>query len=388
VIVSCEQCRTQFRLDEAKIPEAGARVRCSKCNHAFFILPPGHADAVEAERLARDAVESALGPGAEEGESDWQFNHDADPPVETSSPLSPAGLAAAREAVDDLLGALTRSAPQRVSQAPPAAPQEEDPLAELGDAAGELFERPEPEARRETAREAFGSPESWNFFEGAEGAEDASDADDAAGAEVGRMVLTPRWKLLEEEREAAERGMDARAAAAELDASESGLLRRALGRVATGAGWLATLALLALGVWGSAVGSAPVGGGTVEGVDAAGYRASDLRGRWLENAVSGPLFVVSGRLRLEGGAAPASAGGLAAQLLDARGQALPGISAPIGPPFPERALRERDPAELQASQARAAAAFARLHAGETPAFQAVFHDVPPEAARFTLAPAR
>jgi predicted Zn finger-like uncharacterized protein len=31
---------TKFSLDESKIPAKGAKVRCSKCQHVFFVTPP------------------------------------------------------------------------------------------------------------------------------------------------------------------------------------------------------------------------------------------------------------------------------------------------------------------------------------------------------------
>ena len=154
MIVSCEQCRTQFRLDEAKVPETGARVRCSKCNHAFFIAPPGQADAVEAERLAQEAVASARGSGADEGESDWEFNHDAEPRSDASA-ASPSDLAAAREAVDDLLGALAGTEPSTSDAAPLA--EEEDATPEIGDAPDAPFGSAEPEAAEAAASDGLGS---------------------------------------------------------------------------------------------------------------------------------------------------------------------------------------------------------------------------------------
>jgi predicted Zn finger-like uncharacterized protein len=38
MIVTCASCMTKFSLDESKLP--GAKVRCSKCQHVFFVVPP------------------------------------------------------------------------------------------------------------------------------------------------------------------------------------------------------------------------------------------------------------------------------------------------------------------------------------------------------------
>jgi predicted Zn finger-like uncharacterized protein len=40
MIVTCASCLTKFNLDEARIPPRGAKVRCSRCKHVFFVPPP------------------------------------------------------------------------------------------------------------------------------------------------------------------------------------------------------------------------------------------------------------------------------------------------------------------------------------------------------------
>ena len=40
MIVVCEQCNRKFKLDEAKVPEAGIKVKCSKCGHTFRVHRP------------------------------------------------------------------------------------------------------------------------------------------------------------------------------------------------------------------------------------------------------------------------------------------------------------------------------------------------------------
>jgi len=37
MIVSCDQCRARFRVDESKIGPKGARLRCAKCGHVFKV---------------------------------------------------------------------------------------------------------------------------------------------------------------------------------------------------------------------------------------------------------------------------------------------------------------------------------------------------------------
>lgn len=40
MIATCASCLTKFNLDESKIPAKGSKVRCSRCQHVFFIVPP------------------------------------------------------------------------------------------------------------------------------------------------------------------------------------------------------------------------------------------------------------------------------------------------------------------------------------------------------------
>ncbi|MGD0915762.1 MAG: zinc-ribbon domain-containing protein [Thermodesulfobacteriota bacterium] len=40
MIVTCASCLTKFNLDNSRIPSKGTKVRCSRCRHVFFIVPP------------------------------------------------------------------------------------------------------------------------------------------------------------------------------------------------------------------------------------------------------------------------------------------------------------------------------------------------------------
>lgn len=114
MVIACEHCNTRFQLDDARVPEAGVRVRCSRCKHSFFVAPPGgddealHAVAAEAAVSAAPSVptstEDLPPPSAEAGaqagararpggdvEEDWQFNLPGDQDTEEQSS---AGFAA------------------------------------------------------------------------------------------------------------------------------------------------------------------------------------------------------------------------------------------------------------------------------------------------------
>jgi len=40
MVITCPECSTKFRLDDAHVPEKGAKVRCSKCQHVFQVQKP------------------------------------------------------------------------------------------------------------------------------------------------------------------------------------------------------------------------------------------------------------------------------------------------------------------------------------------------------------
>ena len=40
MIIQCERCQTKFKLDDERVPEGGAKARCSKCQHTFVIVKP------------------------------------------------------------------------------------------------------------------------------------------------------------------------------------------------------------------------------------------------------------------------------------------------------------------------------------------------------------
>jgi predicted Zn finger-like uncharacterized protein len=40
MIITCASCLTKFSLDDSRIPANGVKVRCSRCKHLFFVVPP------------------------------------------------------------------------------------------------------------------------------------------------------------------------------------------------------------------------------------------------------------------------------------------------------------------------------------------------------------
>jgi predicted Zn finger-like uncharacterized protein len=95
VIVTCEECSTSFQLDDARIPASGARVRCSRCKHAFFLPNPSSSQSQAIESVVAEAIQGKAGrapaptrdlptaPAAsaaagrgEPEEEDWQFSQE------------------------------------------------------------------------------------------------------------------------------------------------------------------------------------------------------------------------------------------------------------------------------------------------------------------------
>ena len=59
MIVTCQQCATQFYLEDAKVPEAGIRVRCSRCKFAFMVESPQQSEIAHGESVARESLPAA-----------------------------------------------------------------------------------------------------------------------------------------------------------------------------------------------------------------------------------------------------------------------------------------------------------------------------------------
>lgn len=76
MIVQCHKCSTKFNLDETKLGDEGAWVRCSKCSEVFQVLPEGQATpppaapAPSQEPAEEDDLGLDLGLSSEEREAD------------------------------------------------------------------------------------------------------------------------------------------------------------------------------------------------------------------------------------------------------------------------------------------------------------------------------
>jgi len=70
MIITCASCLTKFNLDDSRISTKGVKVRCSRCKHEFYVVPPPETK----EEIIEDAEsfakyhEDLMGPGGEKAE--------------------------------------------------------------------------------------------------------------------------------------------------------------------------------------------------------------------------------------------------------------------------------------------------------------------------------
>lgn len=394
MIVRCERCETRFKLDASRIPARGARVRCSRCKHAFFVTPPG---ATPGDVVHAVAAAAARAPAAatRPPEPSWDLEEGPDATVArrrsaSAPPRAQAGAEADEEQNDwrfedevpGLDPGATRSGLAPIDAAPGSgvdADPDESSFADLGD------------------------PETWDLL--------ASEAPPAVAASPAPPALEAAATA-----EAGAAAIEAVAAAEPLaDLPEPSLplpavpvLRRsafappavAVPRTlppvhrqtpsATTAGWAGVAVLVVAIAWGALRPAPPASGPLAAAVaPVAGFEVSEARARIVENAAAGPILVVSGRLRNPGPAPRALGAPLAVRLLASGGAVLAGASAPAGAALPERSIREEPPERLLAAQAAAAPAFvgAPIAAGAELGFAAIFAPAPSSAQGFALAPA-
>lgn len=426
MIVTCEGCSTQFQLDEAKIPESGVQVQCSRCEQVFFVSAQARPDVDSPEDFAVDALLSD--PRADfdsdpdallsedvgaEGESDWEFNLDGaiadslgSEELTDDSDAAAEGLSIAQEAVDDLLANTGSADPQNAGAVHDSAVELDhsavefddsaldsndsetatgDPLSELefeesaseaaeaaeaGEVGGDREIEPDPTS---DDRLGLGDPEDWDLFDEPSGTRDEASPATAAAETIAPSGEAPSAAVGARPEPGVELSV-----ALETEESEC---RRWTVHARAVAGWAVVSVLLLMGLHG---GLASRSDGVRSGADrwtGGGFEVDRIEGRWVDNAISGPIYVVSGRLRRV--AAAPSGTRLEIRLVDASGRTLDWGPAPIGPAIPNRLLRESDPLELGARQSSRAARLA-MGAPDWRPFEAVLPALPDSADRFEL----
>ena len=373
MIIACERCQTRFQLDDAQIPARGARVRCSRCKHAFFVRLSGATpDEVAREVAAVEAESASTAPapsldltGAEppgfgaEGEEAWEFDEEAPGERAAASDASHAQAAGER----DLRPEPAPSLPALGRPSPPQSP------------AGAASPLHSP-----SALDDLGDPEEWDFLPQEDGRKASGEgrseleegAQEAPAVRQSPVGQTPAQEVALESDER----LPPLVPPLERASRSYALLGRAALVLAGG--------LLVLG-W----------TGVVQGLWSSSTRRSlqpdfALQGRWarhvrlrrVENAQAGLLAVVTGEIESAG----PEVRGIRVQWT-AGGSPLPEAETLAGPPLPDRWLRLAIPSQLEAQlQARSAEPLDRLAQGQDGAFLAVFEGIPPEADGLRVAP--
>lgn len=334
VIVDCESCHTRFRLDEARIPASGAKVRCSKCKAAFVVKRPSATRDELIDEVVAEATDpgSSPAPGPSEdlfeksasgthmlgtpGESEraetasdekWEF--DEPPPPPSASSQRPAAAAADVPRV-------AASEPEDLDSL--GSPEGWDFLAGTRKLAEEArFEAPAPEAAR-----AHSSPRRVAPVSDAARAVDSVDTLAAAAAEAPPAKTAPKGPWAKATHDAAQTLID------------SGM-------------WLASIALCSAGLWLALAPGGQALGGAWDPVRATlAGQPVEVALRQVESGVGGTLTVVRGQLpSVPGGPVPQR---VRATWLDTQGQPIPGASAIVGPALAERELRELSLARVRA----------------------------------------
>jgi predicted Zn finger-like uncharacterized protein len=154
-------------------------------------------------------------------------------------------------------------------------------------------------------------------------------------------------------------------------------------------GWALSLVLL-LAVAQGSVRIEPVAPEVPPGqVELLGLSAENVRGRFVETARSGTLFVVSGELHNRGRDPLRPGRALQLVLLDEADRPLPDASVLVGTALPESAVRETPIGALALQEELRAQALAgrSLAPGESTPFHALVSELPEQAVRFRIEPA-
>ena len=330
-----------------------------------------------------------------DGESDWEFNDE----VETAEPEADeeasgsafdrdgdwSDLSTAEDVVDDLLesaGAIDTDAAAAVdnllgeigsADSQPGEPNGDSISgSELPSESLDLGSAEAPDGSggdSAAAADSFNDLSDWDLFD------QPADAD-ASAAPVGSKGPSSS---------AARKGERAapRVEIAVAMADDSQKTARWTDRVSEIAGWGAVLLMMTVALVGGLASNSSDARAPAGSWSGAGFEADQIVGRWVDNAIAGSIYVVSGRIRGAPGSDRASRKSLGIRLFDTAGREIDRAPIPLGPAVPERILRESSPAELEAFQARRAGRIAAVGTRWVP-FEAVLTDLPRLAGRFEL----
>ena len=437
LIVTCEACTTSFQLDEARIPPGGARVRCSRCKHAFLLPHPSDSSPEAPHRIAAETAADAApgvpsvsadlpeqGSGSQPGssaaadpeEEDWQFNAEVRVPGDDEGDAEGASDFDAGSDFGEDFDAASIPADESGRNAVAAA------AADAG--------APVPSTSEDTRDESsFGAVDDFSSWmedeESADASSTALEIDEGSGelgpddAEVG--VYSTRggaedlgdpasWDLIGGAAATASRrsmpGMPGPASARRArtavapspdfldqfgepsfaeDLEERGPLQTAALRLAHALGWGVTMALVVAAAFALLQPEWARRSVVAQRVEAGPFVVETSGTSWVETSRMGTLLLVQGRSS-NAGSAPIWPRPVQIALLDGVGTRLSVAPVRAGAALPESVLRESRPEAFEAARVGAMSAFASepLAPGESRAFEAVVTDVPAEARRMLL----
>jgi predicted Zn finger-like uncharacterized protein len=369
VIIECESCHTRFRLDDARIPATGAKVRCSRCKTAFLVKRPG----ATPDQVVEEVFAEATGSGGSSAPSATEDLFDTSGRGAGGglggSSLTDGGEASSDEAWE------FDEAPPANANATAAAPKR---AAAPAPAAAEPAESADPEDSFDT----LGSPEGWDLVGGSAQklAAEARFEETAVDSPPPSARVRPPRSVAPLPPSRPERSVEYALAAAALESpSEStaaplpGWLAAArnVGQLGIDGGvWIASVALCSIGLALAFSPRADSGVSPANTLPAVfGDQQLEVTVHRVESGVGGTLAVVRGQLPES--LATREPVRLRASWLDAQGVPLAGASAIVGPPAPREALREQSAGRLQsAAEARA------LELAASGPFEAVFAELP------------
>jgi len=364
VIVECESCRTRFRLDDAKVPATGAKVRCSRCKTAFIV----HRPTATRDEAIEEVVAEATNPGATRSPDVTQDLFDVSLSGTTGSAATP------RAGADD--------EKWEFDEEPQAGTAGQKPAAQRASAGPARAEKPAAPALDEEDLDSLGSPSEWNFLGAAKANAGTPHTDREAPAREPEPDPEPRRSSSESRRapREAEATVDvsiARAVdVAQVEKPATAVrdrIHEATARVISGAAWIAASALCVVGVALSLTPRAQTDAAPPQPMSATFEGAQHaIEVHTLESAVAGSLVVVRGELPAR--ALRGTGERLRARWVDEKGAPLGGGGALAGSPREARALRESSLERLQAAQGALTGGL----------FEVVFDALPPEAAGISL----
>lgn len=435
LIVTCEECSTSFQLDEARIPATGARVRCSRCKHAFFLPNPNasQSEAIDsiAEQAAGDSLaavpaaspdlsSSALGEpppsestadssldsidSGEPEEEEWQFSEEirveGDDDLEDEDELSSRGVfgtsldvggdtqdevCTKMEGAEQDFSSSGFDASEISDSATDAAPARDESdfgsvddfssLMEEDDAAPvDLAGEIESEMQIEDSAAA-----STGVYASAGTTDDLGDPEswDLVGSDdlaVSKRSTRSSEGSLAKAPPSVEDSFDddSETLAYADDVGPASKWVGAFASVGRGLGWAVTIAMVGAVLFFGLSREWNRGAQTIQAVSMGGLTATTTNAVWVETSRAGYVLVVEGQLRNDG-ADPLWPGTVQLALLDTAGLRLLEEPIRVGQPMSEVVLREGSAAELVATAEQASLEFRAtpIAPGETRVFEAI-----------------